>query len=147
MRMYLNAFSRYYVGYTPDWLKVAYEDKELTLDIRGEISYNEEHLNCSVKGELIPWVLYDTVTGEEQDLSELTLDEAEAMFPVKKLAKIIEESKEFVIGIYPVKSDNETFRLAEMDNLSECEGTVELYDADEDKYYVTPFSFEVELNL
>ena len=41
MRLYLSAKSKLNIGYTPDWLKVTYEqdgkDFELTLDIQGDM--------------------------------------------------------------------------------------------------------------
>ena len=147
MRLYLSAESKKKIGYTPDWLKVRYEENgtmlELTLDIQGTIDYKKEKLSCRCKGELIPWVLWNCETGEEIDLSSLTEEEVEIAFPDKRIAEIVCNSETYEIGLYPIHED---FDLAEDDVLSDCEAYFEMY-VDEDHYYEKEFQFETELNV
>lgn len=150
MRLYLSAESKNNIGYTPDWLRVQYnqdgKELELTLDIQGDIDYCSDRLNCRCKGELIPWVLYDTETGDETDLSSLSAEEIEHMLPDKRIADIIRNSSTYDIGIYPVGDGDEVFELAEEDILTNCEGCLEMY-IDEDNYYNVEFKFDTELNI
>lgn len=150
MRLYLSAKSKQKIGYTPDWLKVTYEQDGktfvLTLDIQGEIDYSLDSLDCRCKGELIPWVLYDLEAGEETDLYSWSSEEIERTFPDIKIAKIICNSGDYEIGVYPVNDTDETFSLAEDDELTGCEGCVEIY-IDEEHYYNHDFCFETELNI
>ena len=146
MRLYLEAKSENNVGYTPDWIKVLYKERkaeyELTLDIQGNIDYDPTSLSCLCKGDLIPWVLFNTDTGEEEDLSELTNEELEERFPVKKLVKIFKKGIDFCVGIYPVRYDEFTD-----DTLKKGIGTVELYLSEEDKFYTRRFEFDTEFNV
>jgi hypothetical protein len=148
MRLYLNAESKNKIGYTPDWLKVTYEEDgqvlELVLDIQGSIDYDRETLSCRCKGELIPWVLWNCETGDETDLYELSNEECDAMFPEKKIAEIVCNSKDYEIGIYPVSDD--VFKEALMDVLSDCEGLFEMF-IDENHYYTKEFKFDTEVNF
>lgn len=147
MRLYLDAKSEKNLGYTPDWLKVTYEENgtmlELTLDIQGSIDYKKDKLSCRCKGELIPWVLWNCETGDEIDLSLLTEEALEIAFPSKRIAEIVRDSKTYEIGVYPV---DENFDLAENDVLSDCEAYFEMY-VDEHRYYKKEFKFETELNI
>lgn len=148
MILYLSAESKNKIGYTPDWLKVMYEEKyDLVLDIQGWIDYDRDTLNCRCKGDLIPWVLWNLETGDEIDLSSMDEEEVEAMFPDKRIAEIICNSDTFEIGIYPVDDSDETYELAEEDKLTDCEGKFEMYIGEEDLDYEKYFKFDVELNL
>lgn len=146
MRLYLDAKSKNNVGYTPDWLKVEFEkDGEvcsLVLDIQGDDDYDNTRLSCRVKGELIPWVLWNE-DGDEINLYEWSQEDVDAMFSDEQVAQIICNSEYFEIGIYPT---DDNFEKAEDDILSECNGLVEIY-IDEDHYYSKEFEFETELNL
>lgn len=148
MRLYLNAESKHNIGYIPDWLKVSYQENgqnyELTLDIQAWIDYNNEYLSCRCKGDLVPWVLWNCTTGEETDLSSLSEEELDIMFPIEKIAEIVCNSSSYEVGIYP--ANEEKFDLAENDVLSQCEGTLEMY-ADENHDYQKDFQFTTELNL
>lgn len=150
MRLYLDADSKNNIGYTPDWLKVRYfedgNEMELTLDIRGEISYQKDRLHCRCKGDLTPWVLWNCETGEEIDLSSIDEEEVEEMFPDKRIAEIINNSNTFEIGVYPVDDSSEAFELAEDDKLTNCEAFFEIY-VDKDNYYEKEFKFDAELNV
>lgn len=150
MRLYLDAESKQKIGYTPDWLRVQFnqDGKEfaLTLDIQGDIDYFTDTLSCRCKGDLIPWVLYDLETGDETDLSTLSADEIESIWPDERVAEIIRNSNCYEIGIYPVDDNEEIFELAEEDDLTNCEGRVEIY-IDEDNYFTKDFEFDVELNI
>ena len=153
MRLYLNAESKNKVGYTPDWLRVSFyengERMELTLDIQGDIGYDKDCLSCRCKGDLIPWVLYNCESGDEVDLYSLTEKEVEAIFPDERVAKIICESEDYEIGIYPVTNgdcdDDEIFEMAEDDDVSDCKGCFEMYVDGE--HYRKEFEFEIELNI
>ena len=146
MRLYLDAKSKNNVGYTPDWIKVQFEKDgkicDLVLDIHGEIDYDNTCLSCRVKGELVPWVLWNN-DGDEINLYEWDEVEIEKMFSDQKVAEIICNGEYFEIGIYPT---DDNFEKAENDILSECNGLVEIY-IDEDHYYSKEFVFETELNL
>ena len=150
MRLYLSAESKNNIGYTPDWLRVTYEEDgqnyELTLDIQGTIDYEKECLSCRCKGDLVPWTLLNCETGNEMDLSSLSEDEIDIKFPNKRIAEIIRSSNSYEIGIYPVNDDEETFELAERDILSDCSGLLEMY-IDENHYYEINFQFNVDLNV
>ena len=150
MRLYLSAKSKLNIGYTPDWLKVTYEqdgkDFELTLDLQGITDYSSDTLDCRFKGELIPWVLYDLETGDEVDLYSQSDEFITMFFPDKKIAEIIYNSENYDIGIYPICDTDEGFALAADDRLTECEGSFEMY-IDEEHQYAKDFKFETELNI
>lgn len=154
MRLYLEAESKNKVGYTPDWLKVSFYENgdrmELTLDIQGEIDYDENYLSCRCKGDLIPWVLQNCESGDEINLYSLTDKEVEAIFPDERVAKTIYESEDYEIGIYPVTNgdcdDDEIFKRAKDDSMSNYKGSFEMF-VDEEHYYHKDFEFETELNI
>ena len=150
MRLYLSADSQQKIGYTPDWLKVRFTENgnefELTLDVYGDIEYSGNTLYCRCKGELIPWALFDLNTGDETDLSTLSIDELERIWPDKKIAEAICNGRSYEVGVYPAYDNDETFELAEKDVLTNCEGRVEIY-IDEDNYFTKDFEFDVELNI
>ena len=147
MRLYLDAKSKNNVGYTPDWIKVSFEENgvlyDLVLDIQGTTDYNNTCLSCRCKGELIPWVLWNYETGDEINLYELAEEEVYSKFPDEKIAKIICDNEDFEIGIYPTGDDN--FEKAKDDILSECNGLIEIYV--DDHLYEKEFTFATELNL
>ena len=153
MRLYLEAESKNKVGYTPDWLEVTFYENgkqmELTLDIQGDIGYDDKCLSCRCKGDLIPWVLYDCENGDEIDLYSMNDEQIEKMFPNEKVAKIICEGSDHRIGIYPVTNgdcdDEEIFNTAENDEISNCKGLFEMFI--NDKCYEKEFEFETELNI
>jgi hypothetical protein len=126
------------------------ERMELTLHIQGDIGYDEDCLSCRCKGELIPWVLYKCESGDEIDLYSSTDKEINAMFPDERVAKIICESEDYEIGIYPVTNgdcdDKEIFKSAEEDIVSNCKGSFEMF-VDDEHYYHKDFEFETELNI
>ena len=146
MRLYLNAESKNNYGYTPDWVKVSFEEDgivyDLTLDISGEFDYDSTCLNCRCKGYFVPWVLWNCETGEETDLSELSDEELEGKFPIKRIVEIFENGFDFVVGVYPVNDTN-----TKDDVLSKGNGSVELYVYDEDTHYSKDFDFDIEFNF
>lgn len=150
MRLYLSAESKNKITYTPDWLKVTYEEDgkmyDLVLDIQGSIDYQKERLSCRCKGDLIPWVLWNCETGEEIDLSLLTEEECEIAFPNKRIAEIVCNSDTFEIGVYPVDDNDEICELAMDDVFSDCEGFFEIY-VDADNYCTKEFTFDTEVNV
>ncbi len=146
MRLYLVAKSKNNVGYTPDWIKVQFEEDgkayELVLDIQGETCYDNTCLSCRSKGELIPWSFWSE-DGGDIDLYEWPEEEVEAMFSDQKVAEIICSSYHFEVGVYPT---DDNFEKAEHDVLSECNGSIEIY-IDEEHHYFKEFEFETELNV
>lgn len=150
MRLYLNADSKNHMGYTPDWLRVSYEENgetlELTLDIQGDIDYSQTCLSCRCKGDLIPWVLWNCETGDETDLSSLSEEEIDDILPIDKIAEIICKSDIYEVGLYPIDDENETYKHSKDDVLSNCEGSIEIY-VDENHYYTKDFDFIPELNI
>lgn len=147
MRLYLDAKSKNNIGYTPDWLKIDYEENEtvytLTLDLQGDIDYNEDTLSCRYKGDLIPWVLNDNETGDEYNLYGMDDDTLEFFMPVEKIISIIENGSNYVVGIYPVFEKD--LDLAEDDELSDCCGSISIYY--DGKEIAKEFVFETELNI
>ena len=149
MRLYLNAESKKYFGYTPDWLKISYKDNgkdfELTLDIQGDIDYATNGLRCRCKGDLVPWVLYDYEDGNEINLNSMSQEEVDELFPISKIAEILQTGTDFRVGVYPVEGGEIDLALAEDDTFCKGEGLCEIYDGENE--YVKNFEFEVELNI
>ena len=154
MKLYVTAESKNNIGYTPDWLKVLYEkngqELELTLDIHGEISYDENSLNCRCKGNLIPWVLYNLENGKEIDLSNLDEEELEEefdeMFSIKRIVEILQNGTYFTIGVFPVNTLEENLKLAEEDVFSNCHGELYIYDGENEHMICFEFD-ETEVNI
>ena len=148
-RLYLNAKSKKKVGYTPDWIKLSLpNNEEITLDVRGEIDYDNDTLSCRVKGYLDPWVFIDS-DGEEYDLSELSEIEIAEQYPDNKICEMFKYAKEITVGIYPANDSNDNFKLAKEDILSNCSGKVEIWLADKNdngSLFEYRFAFETELN-
>lgn len=149
MILYLTATSKNNIGYVPDWLKVSYiengQNLELTLDIVAEINYSKTKLKCRCKGDLIPWTLYNSVFGEEINLSEIPEEGLNDIFPVKKIIEIFQTGTDFRVGLYPVKNTDEVFKLADEDVLDNCKGLCMIYD--DEIVYEKNFTFEIELNI
>ena len=95
-------------------------------------------------------MLYNCETGDEIDLYSLTDERVEDMFPDERIAKIICESEDYEIGIYPVTNgdcdDKEIFKRAEDDSVSNCKGSFEMF-IDDKNYYQKDFEFETDLNI
>ena len=144
MRLYLSADSQNNTGYTPDCLKVIYEengqDFELTLDICGEVDYSTDCLDCRCKGDLIPWILHNLENGEEIELYELPEEECYELFPINKIANIICNSKYYTVDLFPINEDD-----ADYDVLTNCKGYIEIYDGLHN--YEHHFEFEAEPNI
>lgn len=145
MKLYLTAISKNGIGYIPDWLKVNYkeneQDLELTLDIQGDIDYSTDCLNCRCKGDLIPWVLYNQINGEEINLYDLSKEEIDKMFSIKKIIEILQTGANFKIGISLI--NEEDLELIEDDILLDCKGLCEFYDGKNN--YGIHFKFETEI--
>lgn len=144
MRLYLEANTTKNVGYTPDWVKIYYfnekeEEIELTLDVQGEIDYENDGLNCRVKGDLIPWVLINDETGEEIDLE--ADEKAAAEFTDERVFELFKSSDAYRIGVYPVDDSTNDW---EGDVFTECEGTLEMFVGELLEH---DFTFEVEVNV
>lgn len=144
MNLYLNAESNNKIGYIPDWLKISYENFELTLDIQGDIDYENDCLNCRCKGDLIPWVLYNNESGNEINLYDLSTKEVDKVYPVNRIAEILQKGTNFRIGVYPVDDREENMKLAEEDVLSNCSGLLVLGMGDSTTESRINFEFEVE---
>lgn len=144
MNLYLNAESNNKIGYIQDWLKISYENFELTLDIQGDIDYENDCLNCRCKGDLIPWVLYNNESGNEINLYDLSTKEVDKVYPVNRIAEILQKGTNFRIGVYPVDDREENMKLAEEDVLSNCSGLLVLGMGDSTTESRINFEFEVE---
>lgn len=148
MRLYLTADSERGVGYTPDWLQFTFKEngeaKRLTLDIQGFTEYDTDKFHCRSKTDLIPWVLINS-SGDEVDLSTLDENEVEAMFSAEKLAELLENGSDFVVGIYPADHSNDGFKVAESDVISNTFGVLEILVGE--TFHQIEFPFEVELPL
>lgn len=144
MRLYLNAESSKKIGYIPDWLKVSYKedekDLELTLDIQGDVDFDTDCLNCRCKGDLIPWVLYDRDSGDEEDLYSLLDEEISTRFPDEKVVEILRRGTDFRVGVYPADDSKSNMELAEDDTLTNCTGLCEIFESN------IRFEFETEFN-
>ena len=97
--------SKKQIGYTPDWLKVSFrergQDYEITFDIRGEISYIPDGLNCRCKGEIVPWVLYNEETGEE-----INYEENNKVLSEEEMKCILQKGTYFRLGVFPVDKND-----------------------------------------
>lgn len=154
MRLCLKANSQKEITYTPEWLRVCYKEKEqeleLTLDIRGEISYKEGCFDCDCKVELIPWVMFNHTTGEDMNFEELSEMAVEEMFPISKIIEIIKNGTSYEVGIYPViqgssEKQEAILKNAEGDTLSECSGI--FCCLDDNEVTIINFEFETQLNI
>jgi|GEM_PF-2432519 len=149
MILYAEADSKKGIGYVPDWMKVRYEKDdqrfELTLDISGEINYNENKLDCRCKGELTPWVLLNLETGEETDLSVLSVEECNELFSIETVAKLVYNSDSYRIGVYPIDDRDEVIKETEDDVFGKGKGAIEISNGF--TVYEKDFEFEVELNI
>lgn len=126
MRLFLEANTTQNIGYTPDWVKIYFfnekeEEMELTLDIQGELGYENNGFNCRVKGDLIPWVLVNCDTGEEIDLE---LDEKAASgFTGERVFELFKNSDTYIVGVYPVDDSTNDW---EDDVFTEKKGRLEV---------------------
>lgn len=151
MRFYLEGDSLLHQGYVPDWLKVSYVENEktyeITLDIRGEISYSKTKLSCSVKGDFIPWTLIDE-DGEEIDLTSVTEEESLRFFSNEKIICAIENAESYCVGLaLPYDDDDERWKQAESDVLTNCSGLIVMHHGSETlEEYRKQIIFDTELN-
>jgi hypothetical protein len=136
MRLYLDTDSKKHIGYTPDWLKVTYNELEYTFDIQGEIDYEKDGLHCRVKGDLIPWTTYDLDIGSDEDIYMCDI------IPPEMIAEIIKNGYDYRVGLYPSDDSKEGIDAAENDSVDDGHG-IFIYGYD---YYVE-FTFETELNI
>lgn len=150
MRLYLKASSKIGWTYTPDWIKYEYvnpntnETETITMDIRGEISYQLNSLDVAVKGELVPFVCYNNSTGEEKDFSEL--DEKECEKYVSLFNQFFSSGTNFLIGVYPL--DVEKFEDVDgerNERFSDCSGVYKFTIDGEEREI--EFDFDCEINL
>ena len=145
MRIGLKAKSKNQIGYTPDWIKVSFSENsqniDLVFDIQGEISYTTNTLNCSIKGELIPWTIWKD--GEEIDISEKANIQEEISI---NLLKILRKSTDFEVGIYPIDDSVENYPLAKEDIVKNGIGFIEVYLPQQDEFKSVNFNFQTELN-
>lgn len=150
MRLYVNGISKNKIGYIPDWLQVSYtengQNKDLTLDIQGEIDYDNDSLNCRCKGNLVPWTLVTYNPDNEIDLSKASEDGVEKNFSEMQILNILRQGKEFRVGIYPTDDSHAVLSQAKTDVLFDCTGSCEFYNREMDTFSSVYFSFETEFN-
>lgn len=147
VRLYLDATSKKGIGYTPDWIKFTYEDKnnvikEMTLDIQGEINYNKSKLSCRVKGDLVPWVEYDLESGDEKNY--YSEEDVSKIPDTKEIVSMLKIATDFIVGIYPVEERLEEAAQAN-EEVFNGEGEIEIYL--DGQIFSRNFKFETELNL
>lgn len=155
MQLYLEAKSANQINYTPDWIKLSYEDKgkhyELTLDVRGDISVpyyaDDKKMICRAKGNLVPWVLTDE-EGNEANFDEFTFDIIKQCFPESRILELFKKST-ILVGFYPLPSLDSTLQdmleLVGKDIISDGKGKVEFFVNGEVQSY--DFNFDAEVNL
>ena len=140
MRLYLSADSKQNIGYIPDWIRFVYledgKERILTLDIHGDIDYDEKCLNCRCKGEFIPW----TLSGD--DIGEIYLYELEMELSEEKLYEKMKNGVGFVVGIYPDNCNIDGDMLA-ADVFTDCKGECSLFTGKE----VESIHFEFETEI
>ena len=121
------------IRYVPDWLKLTFKnDKheiiELTLDVQGYIEIgkpdNKNQFAIRCKVDLIPWIERNIDTDEEKDYSDIIYDDAVALYPEERLVKIIRQSTEHIVGLYPFEADD--FKESENDVITDCTLTLEI---------------------
>lgn len=150
MRMYLSAISKEHIGYTPDWIQLHLPNgTDLTLDIRGEIDYDANSIDCRVKGDLVPFALWD-VDGEEKNFTKMTEDEINNFYPVSKIIELFKEAKSFTIGLFPtfteIYPDDYAERIKD-DEFNACKCEIEIFNANTNETFEKEFTFDVEITF
>lgn len=149
MRLYLEGKSKNKIGYTPDWIRLAYEEDnkycEITFDIFGDIDYSPRKLSCRCKGKLEPWVLW---MGDEEEINFEERPDFRELYTLQKIKEIFDKATDFCVGIYPCSEDDddEIWSLADNDELTGCKGVLSLCISEDDNCYEKEFEFEVERN-
>lgn len=137
MKLYLDATSKQNIGYTADWIRFEDDQYELTFDIQGWDEYSNTTLSCKIKGELIPWVLRDSVNDTECDLStDSKRNNAiiDILFSSENIIRIAKSATHITVGIYP-----QTESQIE-DTFTDCRGTLQCMDE------LIDFTFDIEIN-
>lgn len=139
MKLYLSTEkTKNGLSYTPDWIRLEYkQEPNLTLDIQADIDY-EKGLNCRCKGEIIPWVLFDSIEDEEIDLISKYGNELDKMYPASRIIEMIKTADEIVIGVVPAHMEDDD-SIYEIEQLK---GEAKLYIANE----CLEFNFSIEIN-
>lgn len=145
MRLYLSADSKEHQGYTPDWIRITFnnngQELELTMDISGETDYNATTLDCHTKGQLQPWTLYSD--NRILDLDEIVETDEDFEYYLNLFEQNIETAQEIVVGLYP--TDDE---LYQDDILTNCQGEYEfVFDFNKGQSKIVNFTFETEINI
>ena len=108
-------------------------------DIIGDVDYSAEEFSCRVKGELQK---KNDLTDDYEDLTEK--DENE-------LIKLLKDKKsEIIIAIYPAPENSDDYedsnyqQKCDSDELSNCEGTLRIWNARKKSDFEVDFSFKTE---
>lgn len=147
MRLYLSAENKTEIKYTPDWIQMTVDNKEMTFDIQGWIDYGEG-LQCRCKADLVPWVLCDLDNDDEIDLYDI---EDYNLTPTE-IYDWFEKGRDFLVGVYPQEpNDLETEEDYKMfwdkvhdDKFGVGDGEFDIMVDGELKQF--EFNFEVEFN-
>lgn len=128
--------------YTPDWIRLEFNDKaDLVLDVQGDIDY-EEGINCRVKGDLIPWVTFDEV-GNDINLYDMDESELNQKYSLDKINELFAAADNVVVGVIPVGVSEEDLMTMDFSSIMSAKG--------EGKVFIVgakpiEFEFDVEIN-
>ncbi len=144
MKIYASAETvKENISYIVDWIGFGLpEGRYIIFDLQGEQDYTAG-LNVRVKGEALPWALWDE-EGEEIDLSELDDDEIKKL-GIPTIAELLETKPAITLGfgIDTGNSDMDIFdrwKLAQNDVFTNKQLRVEL---PEGKYEFNDFEIEI----
>lgn len=130
MKISITGKTKQGVAYILDWIQLTYQNEEgqtieLTLDVLGELGIgtaysfqNSIESNIYCKTPLNPWTEYNLENDVEKNLYELSDDEVSQLYPYEKLINIIKNSKEAIIGLYPLHLED--FGKAKEDVITDC---------------------------
>ena len=121
MELYLNAKSKKNISYTPEYIHITLTTgTKVTLNIKGEVTHSVNGLNCSVKGELIPWVITD-VNGNKNELYKISDKMIKGWLSETLICNSFNHATEIIIEAY---SAPENFDFKD-DELADGKGTIE----------------------
>lgn len=130
MRLYVNAVSKQHIGYTPDMLYInSKEGVRKEYDIQGDDDFDNDGLNCRVKGDLF--------IANEDDYYEMDDNQIEEL--VKSLQ---DKENKIIITIYPVDDSDKNLELVSEDELTNCSATLCISNSKQE--FEVSFEFKTE---
>jgi len=124
MRLYLSAYSKKHIGYTPDTLMVRNQGVEYTYDIIGTTDYDIHCLCTRTKGNL-------EIRNEHDEFEEMDINQIQNLMRMLR-----DDSSEVTISIYPV---DEAAEGLDEDELVDCSGRLEIGEETADFAFHTEF--------